>query len=261
MPLKAVLSAKSEVDALPEAVRGLYVEKDGKFTLDVDGGLVTGQEALELKTKVREFRDTNIALMAEAEKLRPLATKFEGVDPDEYKTLKAEAALLKQKGVTSVNDIQGAIDKAVKAALEPVSAALTLEKTEREKATKLANDAKFRELVTADANKAGVAATAIRHVLREAEQVFELKEGALAPKAGVKHPTEPLKELTPNDWLQQLAKTDEYLFAQNLGSGAPGAPAPGGPRPGAKRLINPSPEEMGKHVDAIAKGEVIVVRQ
>jgi hypothetical protein len=260
MSLKAVLASKAELDALPEAVRKEYVERDGKIALDLEGGFISNTEALELKTKLSEFRDNNRKMFTELEELRPVAKKFEGVDPEEYKQLKIEIGDLRKKGVSKPDDVQQAIDKAVAAAVKPVTDALNAEKASREAAQRRADEGTFRELVSADATKAGVSPTALRHVLREAESMFSLKDGSLVPKEGVKHPTDPLKELTPNDWLQNLAKTDAYLFATSNGSGAPGGTGGSG-RPGTKRLINPSPEEMGQHMDAIAKGEMIVVRQ
>lgn len=258
--LKAVLASKAEHDALPEAMRKEYKESDGKYTLDVEGGLVPAGEVLEIKTKLAEFRDNNRTMHGELERLRPLATKFEGVDPDEYRELKEEMGKLRSKGVKGIDDIQAAINKAVADAVKPVADKLAEEAKARETAQKQADDGKFRELVSAAATTAGVSSTAIRHVLREAAQVFELKDGKLSPKEGVKHPTDPLKDMNTTDWLQQLSKTDDYLFAGSNGAGAPGAPA-GGTKPGVKKLINPSPEEMGQHMDALSKGEMVVERR
>lgn len=270
MALKAILASKAEYDALPEATRKEYVEKDGKYTLDVEGGIATTADVLELKTKLAEFRDNNRVMHSELETLRPMAKKFEGVDPDEYRTLKEEVAALKTKGVSKPDDVQRLIRETLEREITPLKTALAAEKEERAKAQKAADEGKFREMVTAEATKANVSPTAIRHVLREAESVFELKDGAdgqkvLSPRTGVKHPTDPLKDLTTTDWLQNLAKTDEYLFAQSTGGGAPGAGANGGGvvggRPGAKILRNPSAEEIGRNEAGIIKGEVVVVRQ
>jgi len=65
MPLKAVLASKAEVDALPEALRGFYVEQDGKFVLDADvdahpkvGGLKSAldKERGEKDKAAKEFK-------------------------------------------------------------------------------------------------------------------------------------------------------------------------------------------------------------
>lgn len=75
--LKAVLASKADVDALPEALRGLYVEQDGKFVLDAEveehpkvGGL---KSALK---KERDAKDT-----ADKE-YRALKEKLGDMDPD-----------------------------------------------------------------------------------------------------------------------------------------------------------------------------------
>src|SRR5215212_7534548 len=98
MELKATLASKADYDALSEAVRALYTEKDGKYTLDVEG-VVLASEAADLKAKLDDFRTNNRTLHNELETLRPLTKKYEGVDPDEYRAQKDELAKLKGKGI------------------------------------------------------------------------------------------------------------------------------------------------------------------
>lgn len=64
MALKAILS-KEEHDALPEALREYYAEKDGKFILDAEGvedvsGLKNALTAVrdELKTAKKQLQET-----------------------------------------------------------------------------------------------------------------------------------------------------------------------------------------------------------
>lgn len=259
MALKAVLSTKADLDALPEPTRTLYTEKEGKFVLDVEG-MAPASEILDLKTKVAEFRDARTAALKERDDLKALTARFDGVDPDEYKTLKADKDKLTKRGVKDADALDEAITKAVAAATKPLADKLAAEEQARITAQQAANRARFRELVTADATKAGVKPQSVRHVLREAEEVFELKEDGLVPRPGVKHPSDPLKTLTTPEWLQGLAKSDDYLFEPSTGGGANGNGGGSG-RPGAKQLINPTAEEMGRHMKEIAKGEMVVVRQ
>jgi len=253
MALKATLQ-KTEIDALAEPLRALYVEKDGKYVLDAEG-LVPAADVHALKTQVAEFRDKNIEVIKERDALKTTVAKFDGVDPEEFRTLKAEQEKLKGKGVKGADDLQAVIDAAIAKANKPLVDKLAAEEQARLKAQQAADSARFRELVSADATKAGVTAKSLRHVLREAEEKFELKDGALVPRVGVKHPTEPLKELTPTDWLQDLAKSDDNLFAPSTGGGANGSGGNGG---SAKVLVNPSLAEKGKHIDDIAAGKVVV---
>ena len=56
MALKFKAKSKEEI---PNELQALYVERDGAFVLDVDG-------AVE-KSKVDEFRNTNVALIKESQ--------------------------------------------------------------------------------------------------------------------------------------------------------------------------------------------------
>src|SRR5687767_13886883 len=73
--------------------------------------------------------------------------------------------------------------------------------------------AQFRELVAEHALLHGVRPQSVRHVVRDAEAVFELRDGRLVARDGQTDPGDPLGPLTPACWMQQLAKTDGYLFA------------------------------------------------
>lgn len=76
------------------------------------------------------------------------------------------------------------------------------------------NASRFRELVSQHALLHGVRPSAVRHVVRDAETVFELRDGELQPRDGATDPGDPLSPLTPTLWLQQLAKSDGYLFSE-----------------------------------------------
>jgi hypothetical protein len=252
MGLKYIVT-KTEHEALPEATRALYKEANGKFTLDVDD-VAPMTEVTDLRNKVGEFRDTNIRLTKDVEKFKPVHDAVTAAGITDVNAHITEFKTLKEKGISKPDDVTTAIN----AALKPIQDALKAEQDARAAAETRANQSTFRELVTADANKAGVKPTALHHVIRDAEDVFELKDGKLVAKTGRRHPTDASKELTPTDWLHHLSTTQDFLFGESTGGGAsnPGR----GPKPGARVLRNPTPLEMGQNMDAIAKGEVVVER-
>jgi hypothetical protein len=256
MALKAVLT-KAELDALAEPVRKEYVERDGKFTLVVEG-LEEPPEVKDLKIKLGEFRENNRKYHNELEELRPLKTKFAGVDPEEYQTLKAEREKLKSKGVAGADDVAAAIEAAVAKRMAPMEEKLKAEEKARQEAQQKMIDSEFEKRISEVALKAGVRQQAVDKVIPIARGKFEFKDGEIVPRPGVRHPSEPHKDLTPIDWLQDLAKSDDYLFAPSEGTGAQGNR---GKKASGKILINPTSEEMGRNMDAIAKGEITVVRQ
>jgi hypothetical protein len=80
----ALALSVDSLDGLPDAIHSLYVEKDGKFVLDVDGVPdVTG-----LKTALESER---AIAKAEAKAKKELEARFNGVDPDKYKEFLAKA--------------------------------------------------------------------------------------------------------------------------------------------------------------------------
>jgi len=260
MALKATISAKSEFEGLSEAIRALYVEKDGKWILDAEG-LVPKSELDEVKTKLVEFRDNNRTMHDELKDLKPLKEKLKDVkDIDaflaEHAELKTKAGELKDKGVEGKEDLQ----KIVAAALKPIQDQLSAAETARQVAQSAADTERFRNIISSDATKAGVRPNSIRFVIAEAERVFELKDGVIKPRPGQKHPDDPLKDLSPEVWLTQLARTDENLFAESNGGGANNDRRGGNGGAAPKELRNPTALEMGKHMDDIASGKMVVVR-
>lgn len=90
--LKPVVTDINEVE---EPYRKLYIQKDGKWHLEVEG--------MAPKERVDEFRNNNIRLDNEIKKLKEDLARFEGIDPEkvketEHKIKKAEEDKLIAKG-------------------------------------------------------------------------------------------------------------------------------------------------------------------
>jgi len=73
--------------------------------------------------------------------------------------------------------------------------------------------ARFREQVADAALAAGVRPAAIRHVVKDATEIFKLEGDKLAARNGQVDPNDPLQPLSPQRWLERLRVTDGYLFA------------------------------------------------
>lgn len=259
-PLKLTLG-KSDVDALPENIRPLYIERNGSFALNIDGDPVN-----EWKTKAAEFRDNNIGLLKQVDELRPLAERFKGVDPDEYRALKAEREKITKKlGGKHSDDLEAMISEVSRAEaaalVKPLQESFASEQRRREEAERVSAASMLRENIAAVATKAGVNPAALHVVYRQAQDVFDYKDGAVIAKPGKHHPDDPMKDLTPDAWIGQLARSDGYLFTSSTGGGT--SPSPYGARGNgsARELINPTPLEKGKHAAEILSGKVVVVHR
>jgi hypothetical protein len=73
----------------------------------------------------------------------------------------------------------------------------------------------FNERVGGLALLVGVRPHAVKHVCRDAREVFELKDGEITPRNGATDPNDPLRLLEPSRWLEELKKTDSYLFSDD----------------------------------------------
>lgn len=96
MALKAILDS---LDSVPDAQRGLYVAKDGKFYLDVDQD--SAEEAFASGLK----RNRDEALK-EARAAKAKLAAYDGVDAEEFKRLKDAAAEADRKKAAAEGDFK-----------------------------------------------------------------------------------------------------------------------------------------------------------
>ena len=101
MPLKYKFKTKDEIPAehLP-----LYAERDGAWLLDVDG-------AVE-KSKLDEFRTSNVSLLKERDDLKK---RYEGIDPDEVHKLADEKRRLEEGAQLKAGEVEKVVEARVKA--------------------------------------------------------------------------------------------------------------------------------------------------
>lgn len=218
------------VDEVPEAFREFAREVDGKFTLD----LVPGADVHGLKRKNAELLGS----------LNELKSKFDGIDPDEYKVMKetgGKVTDLDNRLKISAENEQKANDKA---------AAL---------AGRLRNQAKQTEITTALAEKGGEIALlgpvvagmvdvieegdAMHVVVRNADGSVRVKDGA-----GTR--------FAVTDLLDVMMKDDRYKRAFNVAVGSGGGATVGGNN-GAAKVVNVTDQRAyADNLEDIAKGRV-----
>jgi hypothetical protein len=251
--LKFLLANKGEYDALPEAVRALYAEKNGRFELQVDG-VVEKNEFDSQTSKLNEFRDNNRVLHT---KVTDFETRFKDVDPDKYRTATTELEKLKAQGVTKSDDIEQVIARAVEKATGPLLDRVGKIEGERNQATAALHARERDDALWAIAVKAGVREEAKDDFLHRASRVWQRSEkGELVAMRGDTpiyskqrgRTTEPLgMDEWATDWLPAEAA---HLYKVSGGSGAVNDKGP----QGGAGLISADPLAVGSNLEAIAKG-------
>jgi len=165
---------KAGLEKVPEAQRTLYVEKDGKYRLDVDGVEDTSglKSALE---KEREARKNEEKARKEFEK------RFEGIDPDKTRQLMAqfedadEANLIKE-GKAGIDKI---IEKRTAKLRQEFEKKLEEASAGREGALEVAGtfmDKVLENQVRAAATKAGLHPSAVDDAIIRAMGIFSIDD-------------------------------------------------------------------------------------
>ena len=253
MKLKFVLT-REEFDKLPAEVRESYTEKDGKFVLALEDVNVAALR--ESADRLAEFRDNNITLTKSEKALKEQLEAFSGLDPKAAKEAIAKVEALGKKGV---KDPDG-LEELLKRVTDPLNQKLTLLEDER-KADKIRlADSTLREQIGEVAGKKGVKAKAISYVLGKAKDKFEVKDGKVVAKEGFFSPERPTQPLSIEEYLDGLAKEEDFVFEASHGGGSEGGGKKAADIPaGVRRLVNPTPQELGQYADELATGKATIV--
>ena len=212
MPLKYKFKSKDEIPAehLPH-----YAERDGAWVLDVDG-------AVE-KSKLDEFRNSNVSLIKERDDLKK---RYEGIDPDAVKALADEKRQLEEAQQLKAGEVEKVVEnriKGVKADLEKQIATLS---GERDALTGRLTSIQIDQGVLTVATKRGLRPTAIPDITARARSIFRLVNGvptAFEPDGkALRYGKDGLTPMTLDEWVDAQVSEAPHLFESNAGGGAAG---------------------------------------
>jgi hypothetical protein len=247
------------LDGLDETIAGLYVEKDGKYRLNVEGGFKTHEEINGLTTALNKERDAR-------SKLEKQVKKFDGIE-DPTEALKAIETMknLDQKKLIDAGEVEKVKAEVTKAMQSKID---ELQNTVQEKENILT-----KELIGGRFARSKFIGEkmAIPHDLVEARfgQNFKIEEGRVV--AYDQHGNKVYSQDRPGE----LAEFDEalnilvsqYPYKDSILKGSDafggGAPPSGTSRtpPGTKTINARDVKAFQANIDDIASGKVKVVNQ
>ena len=213
MALKFRFKSKDEIPAEQQA---LYVERDGAWTLDVEGAVD--------KSKLDEFRANNIGL---SNQLAEQKKRFEGIEPDEVRKLleeKQRLELLAQGH--KPEEVEKIVENRLKTAKTEWDKQFAGVSAERDTLNSRLTAIQIDQGVTTVATKRGLRPTAIPDITARARIVFRLVDGA--PRAyesdgkTVRVGKDGMTPMTLDEWVDQQVADAPHLFESNAGSGAAG---------------------------------------
>lgn len=201
----------TDITTVEEAMRPLYVESNGSYTLDVEGAVP--------KSKLDEFRMNNIELSKKLDSLK-------GVDAEKYtKLLELQARVDEKKLIDS-----GKIDEVVESRISSLRSDYEQKSQQAQQQIATLMSSLQQRALSAEigsvAIKSGVQETAIDDVMLRASGVFSMDEhGALVAKdakGNVLYGKNGIDPLTTEEWVKSLVKFAPHLFKASSGGSAPG---------------------------------------
>jgi hypothetical protein len=247
------------LDGLDETIAGLYVEKDGKYRLNVEGGFKTHEEINGLTTALNKERDAR-------SKLEKQVKKFDGIE-DPTEALKAIETMknLDQKKLIDAGEVEKVKAEVTKAMQSKID---ELQNTVQEKENILT-----KELIGGRFARSKFIGEkmAIPHDLVEARfgQNFKIEEGQVV--AYDQHGNKVYSQDRPGelaDFDEALsALVNQYPYKDSILKGSDafggGAPPSGTSRtpPGTKTINARDVKAFQANIDDIASGKVKVVNQ
>lgn len=263
--MKAVIAKLEDV---VEALRGEYEPHEGKFRLKLEDqpiGYVKADDLLNANKKVVEFRDKNIDLLKEVGELRPLKAQFEGIDPVAAREALAKVGELGKKGIKDIDDFNTAVKNTVDDLLKPIKEQLATSAAETAAERKRADQFLLTTKISEQFVKMGGKPNAVQFVTGLAEQAFEVKDKSVVAKTGKFSSEKPGEALGIDEWLGQIGKDHDYVFAPSGGGAAPvikgTMPQGGALKPGQTILKNPTSQQLGEFATEIATGKMKIVNE
>ena len=212
MALKFKFKTKDEIPAehLP-----LYAERDGGWVLDAEGVVE--------KTKLDEFRNSNVALLKERDDLKK---RYEGIDPDEVRKLADEKRRLEEAQQIKAGEAEKVVEARVKSLKGDFDKQLSAVTGERDALNARLVAIQIDQGIVGVATKRGLRASAMPDITARARGVFRLVNGVPtafeADGQTVRAGKDGVTPMTLDEWVDAHVSEAPHLFESNAGGGAAG---------------------------------------
>lgn len=207
----------AKLEDVPEAVRTLYKAEGAVFVLDAEGVVP--------KEKLDEFRENNINLNKQLEKLKD-------IDPTKYRELVQLDLQVKEGKLIKEGKLEEVVNLRVgtmKTAFETEKTSLT---TQLQKSNNMLSKLMIDDAVKSAAIKAGIHPTAVDDIVLRARGVYAVDNGLPVPKndkGEVIYGKDGKTPMPVDEWIVNLKPVAPHLFMGSNGSGAGGGGRTGGP--------------------------------
>jgi len=267
MSLQVSYAKKEDV---PEAQAALYVEKDGKWVLEVEG-MVAVDELTTIKSRLDDFRTNNISL---TEKLKAFDGKkvLTQDEVEEFQRLTEQEQSIKDKKLIDAGKLDELLasrtekmrsdfEAQIVSLTESLASAKEISAKHEGRLSSVLVESEVGKVISSSGNRPIKGALA--DIFSRAGSVWRVnEEGKLVAlnAAGEQVYGGEANPLTIDEWLVQTVKDAPYLFEASTSTDGKGGKPPAGP--GSDGIIRiPRSDEAAKsrHIEEIATGKAIVV--
>lgn len=267
MPLQVSYAKKEDI---PEALAALYVEKDGKFVLEVEG-MVSAADLATMRSRLDDFRTNNVSL---TEKLKLFDGKkvLTQEEVEEFERLATQEQSIKDKKLIDsgkIDELLASRTEVMRSDFEAKIEALTKSLNETKEIASLHEGRLGSVLVESEIGRLLSSSNnrpiqgALGDIFARAGQTWKVNDTGklVALKAdGEQLYGSEANPLTMDEWLVQTVKDAPYLFEANQGSGGDGGKGTGGKGSDGILRIPRSDERLkGLHIKDIAEGKAVIV--
>jgi hypothetical protein len=225
MALKAVFETKEEI---PESLSEYYEEKDGRYVLAVEG--------LTDKSKLDEFRNSNIELKKTLEGVTEKLDTFSGIDPlsakDALNKMQAfENQELMEKG--KFEELLAKKDTEYGGKIEALTKRNTEQETLASRYKEELESYRITSAIQSAVNQNGTPqSSAVADILSRARSSWQIDEKGnlfcVDENRKARYSENGSTYMTPEEWSKELIANAPHLFVPSNGSGANGSGELGG---------------------------------
>ena len=212
MALKFKFKSKDEI---PAEYLPLYAERDGAWVAEIEGAAD--------KSKLDEFRTSNVALLKENEEIKQ---RYAGIDPEEVRKLVEEKRRLEEAQQLKAGEVDKVVENRIKGLRGDWEKQVSTLSTQLDAATAQLVAIKIDQGVITTATKRGLRSTAMPDITARARSIFRLVNGVPtafdADGKTVRYGKDGLTPMTLEEWVDAQVSEAPHLFESNAGGGAAG---------------------------------------
>lgn len=177
----------------------------------------------ELKTKLGEFRDSNINFKKDMEKLQTDLKKFDNIDVGKYNEMVKLQQDKDDKKLIDAGKIDELVEERVKRIQEDHAKEYGKLQDQNTSLNSQLEGLMIDSAVRNQAIKSGVVQTAIDDVMLRAKSTFKMKDGEVIPmdaQGNVIYQTGTTEPVTVDGWVKNLTESAPHLFSPSNGGGS-----------------------------------------